>query len=91
MQKRYGAKGLAVVGVSLDEGGWGVVKPFLAGSHIPYRILLGDDRTSKQFGIQSLPDAFLIDRKGRLAATYAAGMVDRDDVEANIRLMLTTR
>ncbi len=27
-QKKYGAKGFAMVGVSLDEGGWKVLKPF---------------------------------------------------------------
>jgi|SRR5207302_6876070 len=29
-ERVYGAQGLAVVGVSMDEGGWKVVKPFLA-------------------------------------------------------------
>ena len=31
-----------------------------------------------------MPDTFLIDRKGRIAAAYA-GLVDKDDVEANIK------
>ncbi len=31
-QKKYGTKGFAMVGVSLDDGGWKVLKPFLAGS-----------------------------------------------------------
>jgi thiol-disulfide isomerase/thioredoxin len=29
-EKTYGAQGLAVVGVSMDEEGWKVLKPFLA-------------------------------------------------------------
>jgi thiol-disulfide isomerase/thioredoxin len=33
-QKAYGAQGLEVVGVSMDEGGWSVVKPFLAETHV---------------------------------------------------------
>src|SRR5579872_122719 len=33
-QTRYASKGLVVVGVSLDEGGWKDVKPFLAGHNI---------------------------------------------------------
>ena len=34
-----------------------------------------------------LPDTFLIDRHGRIAATYS-GLVDKDNVEANLRAML---
>jgi cytochrome c biogenesis protein CcmG/thiol:disulfide interchange protein DsbE len=90
-QKAYGAQGFAVVGVSMDESGWTVVKPFLAETHVPYPILLGDDRTAQRFGIQSLPDTFLIDRQGRLAAAYKAVLVERNDIEANIKALLSQR
>jgi peroxiredoxin len=90
-QRAYGAQGLAVVGVSMDEGGWNAVKPFLAETHVPYRMLLGDDPTAQQYGIQNLPDTFLIDRQGRVAAAYMGGLVDKDDVEANIKALLSRR
>jgi peroxiredoxin len=90
-QRRYRAKGLAVVGVSMDEGGWTVVRPFLAETRVPYRILLGDDPTAQRYGIKSLPDTFLIDRQGRVVAAYTAGLVDKDDVEANIKAILSKR
>jgi hypothetical protein len=35
-----------------------------------------------------MPDAFLIDRQGRIAAVYRAGVVDRADIEANIKNLL---
>jgi peroxiredoxin len=89
-EKTYHAQGLAVVGVAMDEGGWDVVKPFLATTSVPYRMLLGDDATAKRYGIGSLPDTFLIDRRGRLAAIYKEGLVDKGDVEANIKAMLST-
>jgi peroxiredoxin len=88
-QLKYAKRGLAVVGVSLDEDGWKALKPFLAEHPIPYRILLGDDSTAQSYGIQSMPDTFLIDRQGRLAAAYIAGIVDRDDIEANIKTVLS--
>jgi peroxiredoxin len=88
-QGKYGAKGFAVVGVSLDEGGWNVLKPFLSDNKVPYRMLLGDDSTAREFGITNLPDTFLIDRQGRVAATYRERLVDKDDVEANIRAILS--
>jgi cytochrome c biogenesis protein CcmG/thiol:disulfide interchange protein DsbE len=80
-----------VVGVSMDEDGWKVVKPFVAETKVPYRILLGDDPTAQQFGIQNLPDTFLIDRLGRVAAVYRAGLVDKDDVAGNIKALLSER
>ena len=88
-QKTYGPNGLAVVGVSMDEGGWKVLKPFLAEHQVPYRMLLGDDATAKLFGIENLPDTFLIDRRGRVAAAYRAALVDKDNVEANIKALLS--
>ena len=90
-QRKFGAKRFAVVGVSLDEGGWSVLKPFLAKTHVPYRMLLGDDATAQRYGIQNMPDTFLIDRHGRVAAAYMAGLVDKDDVELNINALLSER
>jgi len=87
-QSKYGAKGFAMLGVSLDQEGWKIVKPFVAQAKVPYRILLGDDPMAQRYGIQNLPDTFLIDQRGRVAAAYKAGIVDKDDVEANIRAVL---
>jgi peroxiredoxin len=88
-QKTNGTTALAVIGVSMDDGGWPVVKPFLTQTHVPYRILLGDDATAQRYGIQNLPDTFLIDRQGRIAAVYRGGLVDKDDVDANIRALIS--
>lgn len=90
-EKQYGSRGLAVVGVSMDDGGWKVVKPFLAQTHVPYRMLLGDAATSKRYEIEAMPDTFLIDRDGKLAASYRGGLVDRADVESNIKAMLAQK
>ena len=90
-QTTYGEKGFVVVGVSLDEDGWKVLRPFLNEHKVPYQMLLGDDPTAKRYGIRNLPDTFLIDRQGRVAAAYKEGLVDRDNVEANIKVLLTRR
>lgn len=84
----YGKQGLIIVGVSMDEGGWNVLKPFLAKNPMPYPIVLGNDTTAQRYRIESLPDTFLIDRKGRIAAAYKAGLVDRNDIERNIKSLL---
>ena len=90
-QKTYGPKGFAVVGVSMDQEGWKALRPFLAEHQIPYRMLLGDEATSKRYGIESLPDTFLIDRKGKIAAAYKAVLVDKDNVEAQIKTLVSER
>ena len=90
-QKTYGPQGFAVVGVSMDQEGWKVLKPFLAEHQVPYRMLLGDEATSQRYGIENLPDTFLIDRKGRVAAAYKAVLVDKDGGEANIKALLAER
>jgi thiol-disulfide isomerase/thioredoxin len=89
-EKMYSSKGFAVVGVSMDEGGWPVLKPFLASAKVSYRSLLGNGSTARQYAITELPDSFLIDRQGRIAAIYR-GLVDRDNLEANIKILLRDR
>ena len=89
-QRQYGRKGLRVVGASMDEEGWKIVKPFLEKTKVPYRVILANDATAKVYGIETMPDTFLIDRHGRIAAAYV-GLVDKDDVERNIKAMLSER
>jgi len=90
-QQTYGDKGFAVVGVSLDEDGWKVLKPFLDEHRVPYQMVLGDDPMAKRYGIKNLPDTFLIDRQGRVSAIYKEGLVDRNNIEANIKVLLSKR
>jgi peroxiredoxin len=89
-QREYGNKGLSVVGVSLDDEGWKVVRPFIKAAAVPYRIVLGNDSIAKAYAIGQMPDTFLIDREGRIAATYV-GMVDKNDLETNIQKLLAQK
>ncbi|MCU1324853.1 MAG: Redoxin domain protein [Bryobacterales bacterium] len=86
----YRKKGLAVVGVSMDEGGWKIVSPFLAETmNIPYPVVIGDDALAKQFGgIESMPVTVLIDRQGRVAYSHV-GVVAKGQFEGEIQELLT--
>ncbi len=67
LQKKYGPEGLVIVGVSLDQAGPAVVKPFAAKMAINYPIAMGDEEIQKAFGgIEALPTTFLIDRDGQI-------------------------
>jgi cytochrome c biogenesis protein CcmG/thiol:disulfide interchange protein DsbE len=88
-QKKYHAKGLASIGVSLDEEGWGKVRPYLAEHPINYPIVVGDvDLAKKFFNVTAgLPVTLLIDRRGRIAESHQ-GLVDKDAFERDIRQLL---
>jgi hypothetical protein len=38
-----------------------------------------------------MPDTFLIDRQGRIAAAYLGGLVDRANMEANLTALFSER
>ena len=88
-QKKYGSRGFAVVGVSMDEDEWKTLGPFLTEHPVfSYKMLLGSPSVAQEYGAAaSLPDSFLIDKRGKLAATYK-GVVDRDAMESNIQALL---
>jgi hypothetical protein len=69
---------------------WALVKPFVADRHVKYPILMGDDAFTKSYSVAALPVTYLIDRRGRVAATYI-GVVDRADIEKNITSLLAER
>jgi peroxiredoxin len=70
-EQQYKDRGFAVLGVSMDDGGWGPIKDYIAKQKINYRILLGNDEVGDKYGgVESLPTTFLIDRDGRIAAKH---------------------
>lgn len=95
----YSHKGLAVVGVSMDilyedlkgpDEAWTLVNPFVQAQKVDYPILMGDDGITKNYSVNALPVTYLIDKRGRIAATYI-GVVHRANVEKNISLLLAER
>ena len=100
IHRAYGRKRLAVIGVSMDilyedlKGGpaeaWRLVKPFIAGHNVTYPILMSDDRFTTSYSVTTLPVTYLIDKHGRIAATYT-GVVDRADIEKNIKSLIGER
>lgn len=88
LQKQYADKGLVIIGVSLDEGGAAVVKPFVKKMGINYPVVMGDQKTMAAYGgIQVVPTTFIIDKTGKLAAQHEGG-ADRATFEAEIKPLL---
>ena len=87
-QRKNQDRGLVVLGVSMDDEGWPVVKPFLKSLNINYRVVIGNDQTAQLYGgVDALPTTFLIDRDGKIAAVHV-GLVDRKEFENGIEQLL---
>src|SRR6202046_2471883 len=86
-QKKYKGSGLAVVGVSMDDDGWSVVKPFIEAKEINYAVVLGNKDMAKLYKVESMPVTFLLDREGKIAESYF-GRADRAGCEAKIQSLL---
>jgi thiol-disulfide isomerase/thioredoxin len=81
LQSKYGRDGLAIVGVSLDEGGSEIVRQFAAKNHMNYAVVLGDAATVQAFGgFEAIPTTFLIDRAGNIVHRKT-GAMERADYE----------
>jgi len=90
LQKKYGAQGLQVLGISLDEDAR-PVRGFYARFHMNYPVALGDAKLAESFGgILGLPVAFLIGRDGRIEAKYA-GRTGAAVFERDVRALLGRR
>ena len=82
-------RGFAVVGVSMDEDGWSVVKPYLQEMKINYRILMGNEQVGSIYGgVDSLPTTFLIDRQGKIASVHIGLDRAKEDFKNDIVRLL---
>ncbi len=88
LQKQYETQGLAVVGLSVDENGAEVVKPFAQKMGMNYPVALADEKTQEAFGgIEVVPTTFIIDREGRIVKEHM-GFADKDEFEKEIKPLL---
>jgi peroxiredoxin len=91
LQKRYGAQGLQVVGVNMDDGDENDVQKFAAQNAINYPILLGQDKVADAYGgIDYLPTTFYIDRNG-VVIERVFGQPERDEIEQNVKRAIASK
>jgi thiol-disulfide isomerase/thioredoxin len=89
LQEAYGAKGLNVLGLSIDRRGLAVVKPFLqAHPEINYTIVPNGLGAADAFGgISSIPTSVLIDRAGRVIRGFV-GLTPGEVLEGYVQAAL---
>jgi cytochrome c biogenesis protein CcmG/thiol:disulfide interchange protein DsbE len=84
LARDYRYQGLAIVGISMDEGGKRAVESFLREFHLPYPVLMPDLASPSAPAIDALPTTVLVDRNGRAAKSYVGAVkesVFRADVD----------
>ena len=89
MQQRYGAQGLQVIGISMDDDEK-AARDFQQQFKMNYPVALGNPKLADRYGgILGLPITFMIDRSGRINARHV-GATAADVLEAEIRRLLAS-
>jgi peroxiredoxin len=86
-QNTYGAAGLQIVGVSMDDDA-APVKRVYEKYHLNYPVVMGDAQLGERFGgVLGLPLIYLIDPDGRVVGRYQ-GEADLKQLESQIKSLL---
>jgi thiol-disulfide isomerase/thioredoxin len=83
----YKDKGLVVLAVSLDEGGWDSVKSFVQKNGITYVVLKGDEDVSEKYQVRTIPLILILDKEGKISKRYL-GYGSEEDLEKDIKAVL---
>jgi len=86
--KQFKSQGLEIVGISLDQDGWKLVRPFVKRYSIAYPVVLGNGETIKKYGsIEAIPTTFIIDRNGMIVTRHI-GYLSKNQLTLQIKKLL---
>jgi peroxiredoxin len=91
-QRTNAQRGFAVLGISMDVGGWETVTPYVEQKNVNYPVLMGNDELAGLFGGKyfPMPLTLILDRSGRIAAIHA-GLCRKDEYESDINTVLAEK
>jgi peroxiredoxin len=88
LKKKYGAKGFEVIGISLDTETKGHVPGFVKSNGMNYPVVYGNQNVTQLYGgIEAIPTTFVIDKQGKIVATYQ-GLVPAATFENHLKKLL---
>jgi thiol-disulfide isomerase/thioredoxin len=91
LQKQYGAQGLQIVGVAMDDASKEDIAKFAKDMGVNYPILIGKESVGDEYGgIPALPETFFIGRDGKLMDKII-GLKGRGEIEDDIKKALNTQ
>lgn len=90
--REYAPRGVAVLGIAMDQRGWSAVSPFLSQFPVSYPIALGNPSLARAYGgLRTLPLTVFIDKHGRIAATHSAALTEPQLRKALDALLASSR
>ncbi len=88
LKKKYGSKGLEVIGISLDTETKGQVAGFVKTNGMNYPVVYGNQTVTQLYGgIEAIPTTFVIDKQGKIVANYQ-GLMPSSTYENHIKKLL---
>ncbi len=88
LQKKYGARGLQIVGLSLDDKPASAVAEFAKKNKMNYPIHLIDEDTIKAWGsFEAIPMTFVLDTQGKTVWQHE-GLASPEEFEKQIKPLL---
>jgi cytochrome c biogenesis protein CcmG/thiol:disulfide interchange protein DsbE len=91
LQKKYGAQGLQILGVAMDDASPKEIAEFAKKMGVNYPIMIGKEAVGDQYGgLPYLPSTFYIGRDGKVV-DRVFGLVSRSEIESNIQKALGTQ
>ena len=87
LQNKYGAKGLSIVGISVDEGPINVVESFAKEMGINYTVYHGGSTVAGKYRIWAIPTTYIYDKQGNKAKTHI-GFASEEEFDKQISGLL---
>ncbi|HEU4387347.1 MAG TPA: cytochrome c biogenesis protein CcdA [Blastocatellia bacterium] len=88
LNEQYSHRGVEIIGISTDEEGASVVRPFVKANGMKYKIAIGNLDLAGRFGVtDALPVTILIDKQGMTRFTHV-GVTEQATFEAEIRQLI---
>jgi thiol-disulfide isomerase/thioredoxin len=87
LHKAYKDKGLVLLAVSMDEGGWDEVQSYVKESGITYTVLKGTEDVATKYQVRSIPMMLVLNKEGKITKRYL-GMGSDEDLEKDIKASL---
>jgi peroxiredoxin len=88
LYEQYKDQGLVILGVSIDEQGRSVVKPFMEKYNVNYPMVIDDGSIMDKYGpTMGIPTTYIIDKKGNLQY-FAVGALTQKELEPKLVKLL---
>jgi len=89
LQNKYGAQGLQVVGIAMDDASEQDIAKFAKDMGVNYPVLIGKESVGDAYGgVQFLPTTFFLDRDGKVV-DRVFGLKSRSDIEDDVKTALS--